>query len=57
MATSIRRRSGLVLVLTCLAGGLTAQDMSGFWLGVNYPNDPTQATYNYTMTLTQNLTG
>ncbi|MBC7892488.1 MAG: gliding motility-associated C-terminal domain-containing protein, partial [Sphingobacteriaceae bacterium] len=30
-----------------------AQDLSGFWLGVTYPNDPQARIFNYTANFTQ----
>lgn len=32
----------------------SAQDVSGFWLGVTYPNDPKYPAYDYTTSITQN---
>lgn len=45
--------TGFFLLLGLTASRCLAQNVAGFWLGVTYPTDPSQAVYNYTMTLTQ----
>lgn len=52
---------GFLLLFGLVAYRGSAQsNVAGFWLGVTYPDDPTQAIYNYSLNLTQsgaNLTG
>lgn len=46
-------RFTLLVLLWTNGYGTMAQDLSGFWLGVSYPNDPQLEIYNYTASLTQ----
>jgi hypothetical protein len=45
--------TALALMLGFISATGFAQDVSGLWLGVTYPSDPSQQLFNYTMTLTQ----
>jgi gliding motility-associated-like protein len=49
----IRAVASLTLLLILSAAFSQAQNVAGVWLGVTYPANPNQATYNYIMTLTQ----
>ncbi len=46
--------TGISLLIGLCSTASLAQNIAGFWLGVTYPTDPSQAVYNYTMTITQN---